>query len=126
MKITINIMIGNYKYVELTLEQASEMLRKLKELFPSKEKDVNEVFRILENFDVFYGIARRKFKNYILIPHETSDMLRGTVMFDKVKLIKEDSEKKVGLVFDRNINVDDIVKILNDLGFETEIIKSRL
>ena len=124
--IIVKVIIGNYKYVEIPVEEAESLLQTLLEDFPNKEKDIKEVARIVRNFDVFYEIARKKFKNYILIPHDTSDMLRGAVLFDKVKLASDEEGKKIGLFFDRNISVDDVVRVLKSLGYNVNVVKSEI
>ncbi len=126
MKLDLKVLLGNYKYVELHLADALKLLGMLEEKFPNKIKDISEVRRIIENFDVFYDIAKRKFKDYILIPHEPSDMLLGRVLFDKVKLIRTSNAKKIGLFFDKNIKLKDIVEALKSLGFEVNVIESSI
>ncbi len=126
-EITLKVMLGNYKYVELPLEDSEEFLQILSKRFPNKDRDIKEVLRIIRNFDVFYEIARKKFKNYILIPHDTSDMLKKTVLFDKVKLlIGENGRKKVGLIFDRSIPLENVMKVLEELGYSVNVVKSEL
>ena len=124
--IVVKVIIGNYKYVEIPIEEAEKLLQTLLKDFPDKEKDIKEVARIIKNFDVFYEIARKKFKNYILIPHDTSDMLRGTVLFDKVKLISNEEGRKIGLFFDRSISIDDVVRVLRNLGYNVNVAKSEI
>jgi len=124
--IIVKVIIGNYKYVEIPIKEAESLLQTLLENFPNKEKDIKEVARIVRNFDVFYEIARKKFKNYILIPHDTSDMLRGAVLFDKVKLVSDEEGKKIGLFFDRSISVDDVVRVLKSLGYNVSVVKSEV
>lgn len=124
--IIVKVIIGNYKYVEIPIKEAESLLQTLLENFPNKEKDIKEVARIVRNFDVFYEIARKKFKNYILIPHDTSDMLRGAVLFDKVKLVSDEEGKKIGLFFDRSISVDDVVRVLKSLGYNVSVVKSEI
>ena len=126
MKLDLKVLLGNYKYVELHLADALKLLGMLEEKFPNKIKDISEVRRIIENFDVFYDIAKRKFKDYILIPHKPSDMLLGRVLFDKVKLIRTSNTKKIGLFFDKNIKLKDIVEALKSLGFEVNVIESSI
>jgi len=126
MKLDLKVLLGNYKYVELHLADALKLFGILEEKFPNKIKDISEVRRIIENFDVFYNIAKRKFKDYILIPHEPSDMLLGRVLFDKVKLIRTSNTKKIGLFFDKNIKLKDIVEALKSLGFEVNVIESSI
>jgi len=124
--IIVKVIIGNYKYVEIPIEEAESLLQTLLENFPNKEKDIKEVARIVRNFDVFYEIARKKFKNYILIPHDTSDMLRGAVLFDKVKLVSDEEGKKIGLFFDRSISVNNVVRVLKSLGYNVSVVKSEI
>ena len=122
----MKVLLGNYKYVELYLTDALNLLGMLEEKYPDKIKDISEVQRIIENFDVFYDIVKRKFKDYILIPHEPSDMLRSRVLFDKVKLVKTSDAKKIGLFFDKNIKLKDIIEMLNSLGFEVNVVESSI
>ena len=124
--IVVKIIIGNYKYVEIPISKAEKLLQMLLKDFPDREKDVREVSRIIKNFNVFYEIARKKFKNYILIPHDASDMLKGTVLFDKVKLISDKEGKRVGLFFDRSVSVEHVVRILKNLGYNVSVIKSEI
>lgn len=123
MRINLKILIGNYKYIEISITKMLDFLEILNRKFPDKFKDISEVKRIVKNYDVFYDIAKRKFKDYILIPHEPSDMLRGRILFDKIKLIKNNHDRKIGLIFDKSIKLEDIVEALNSLGFEVNIVK---
>ncbi len=126
MRINLKILIGNYKYIELSTTKMLDFLEILSRIFPDKFKDISEVKRIVKNYDVFYDIAKRKFKDYILIPHEPSDMLRGKILFDKVKLIKDNHDRKIGLIFDKSIKLEDIVEALSSLGFEVNIVETNI
>ncbi|RLG75999.1 MAG: hypothetical protein DRO23_02390 [Thermoprotei archaeon] len=126
MRINLKILMGNYKYIELSITKMLDFLEILSRKFPDKFKDVSEVKRIVKNYDVFYDIAKRKFKDYILIPHEPSDMLRGRILFDKVKLIKDNHDRKIGLIFDKSVKLKDIVEALNSLGLEVNIVETNI
>ena len=41
--IIVKVIIGNYKYVEIPIEEAESLLQTLLENFPNKEKDIKEV-----------------------------------------------------------------------------------
>lgn len=126
MRINLKILIGNYKYIELPITKMPDFLEILSRKFPDKFKDISEVERIVKNYDVLYDIAKRKFKDYIIVPHEPSDMLRGRVLFDKVKLIKDNHDRKIGLIFDKSIKLKDIMEALNSLGFEVNVVKTNI
>ena len=82
---------------------------------------MNEAFRIMRNFDAFYEMAKKKFKDYIVPSKSMNDMILGRVIVDKVKLVKEGEKRIVGIVFDRRVGEDVIMKALESLGYKASI-----
>ncbi len=120
-EVTIEVDLGRYKTVELELEDAEKLLRKVTELLGFESQDVNEAFRIMRNFDAFYEMAKKKFKDYIVPSKSMNDMILGRVIVDKVKLVKEGEKRIVGIVFDRRVGEDVIMKALESLGYKASI-----
>lgn len=120
-EVIVEIDLGRYKTVELELDDAEKLLRKITELLGFESQDVNEAFRIMRNFDAFYEMARKKFKDYIVPSKSMNDMILGRVIVDKVKLVKEGDKRIVGIVFDRRIGEDVIIKALEAMGYKARI-----
>lgn len=106
-----------YTVVEASLDIALRMLRYIKEssgVEPSA--DLNDSIRILENFDEYYSIMNRKFREYIIPQKSESDFIKGRVVVDKIKLIKKDQDNKMVLIqFDRRIERDFIERVINNI-----------
>ncbi len=122
-EIHLKIEPGNYRSVRLELNDAIELLKRVVSLRGIKTKDVNESFRILNNFDEFYEFQKKKFKDYVTPDKDVSDMIRGAVVVDNLKLIKENNKKIVVITFDRRLKEELIIKALNDMGYEVKIEK---
>ncbi len=120
-EVTIEVDMGRYKTVELELGEAEKLLRKVTEILGFESQDVNEAFRIIRNFDAFYEMARKKFKDYIVPSKSMNDMILGRVIVDKVKLAKESEKRVIGIVFDRRVEEDVIVKALEELGYKVKV-----
>ncbi|WP_292320903.1 hypothetical protein [Caldisphaera sp.] len=117
-EIKLKIEPGNYKSVKLELSDALELLKIIVSLRGGLEtKDVIESFRILNNFDEFYEYQRKKFKDYVTPDKDVSDMIKGSVVVDNMKLVKENNKKFVIITFDRRLKEEFIVKGLNQIGF---------
>jgi len=123
-KIVIEIDLGKYVNIELDLDEAEKFLRSLTKKLGYETIDVSETLRYLRNFDAFYEIAKKKFKDYLVPPKNMNDMIKGTVVVDKIKLIKNE-EKKVVVSLDRRVNLDKVVETLKELGYESVEIKKR-
>ncbi len=106
-----------YTVVEASLDIALRMLRYIKEssgMEPSV--DLSDSIRILENFDEYYSIMNRKFREYIIPQKSESDFIKGRVVVDKIKLIKKDQDNKMVLIqFDRRIRRDFIERVINNI-----------
>ena len=116
-EIKLKIEPGNYKSVKLELSDALELLKIIVSLRGLETKDVIESFRILNNFDEFYEYQRKKFKDYVTPDKDVSDMIKGSVVVDNMKLVKENNKKFVIITFDRRLKEEFIVKGLNQIGF---------
>ncbi len=116
--------MAKYLHVRISAEEALKLLDEITEILDKEVNDVKEAKRIIKNFDVFFDVARRKFKSYLIIPHEVSDMIKGEVIVDKVKLIKEGDKKIVEIVFDRRVDKQLICEGVKRLGYVPKIVSS--
>ena len=123
MELLVREDMAKYLHVRLSVDEALKLLNILTDIYGREVKDVKEAKRIIENFDVFFDVARKKFKSYLVIPHDVSDMIRGEVIVDKVRLEKEDNRKIVELVFDRRVNRELILESIKRLGYTPKIVK---
>ncbi len=123
VEIKVTVDIGKYKWVRLPLEEAVKLLNKVSELLGWRSGDVDEALRYMEHFDEFYSMMRRKFKEFLVPIKRSSDMIRGRVVVDKLKLEKEGDQKIVTLVFDRRVDLRVVVDALENMGFEVEVEK---
>ncbi|MEM1931059.1 MAG: hypothetical protein QXL79_02970 [Sulfolobales archaeon] len=107
-----------YIHLELSLEDALRVLRLLRQKKGVYE-DIEDSIRILENFDAFYEYIRKKHKEYIAPRKNEVDMLAGRVTVDKIKL-EVDKIKRVTIVFDKRVKIEEITEVLRDLGLGFE------
>ncbi len=120
-EIIVEVDMGKYKSVELGVDEAEELLRKIVEKLGIEPNDVNEAFRILRNFDAFYETQRKKFKDYIVPSKSMNDMILGRVVVDKLKLIKEGGKNRVVVVFDKRVPEEVILDLLKEFGYEPKV-----
>ena len=119
--IEIEVDMGKYKYVELDIGEAERLIREVISTLGFESQDVNETFRVIRNFDAFYEMARKKFKDYIVPSKSMNDMILGRVIVDKIKLVKEGDRRRVGIYFDRRVPEEVIAKALEKLGYKVQI-----
>jgi len=112
-----------YLYLECDVETALKVLEYAKGKLGRDTEDVNDSIRIVKNFDVFYEMARKKFKDYIAPKKNESDLIRGLVFIDKIKLSKSNGNKLVVLIFDKRVSEELVKNILNDLNIKYEFSK---
>ncbi len=124
-KVRAEIDLGRYISVELPAEEAEKLIRSVASKLGYESQDANEALRYIRNFDVFYEMARKKFKDYLVPPKSMNDMIKGTVIIDRLKLIKEGG-RRVVVTFDRRVPLDVIIEALRDLGYEVEVAKRSL
>lgn len=123
MELLVKEDMAKYLHVKLNVNEALKLLNTITDIYGKEVKDVKEARRIIENFDIFFDVARRKFKSYLIIPHDVSDMIKGEVIVDKIKLVKEDNKKMVELVFDRRVSRELILECIKRLGYTPKILK---
>ncbi|MET1100923.1 MAG: hypothetical protein ABWW69_00370 [Pyrodictiaceae archaeon] len=117
---TIGVDLAKYKYVDLELDEAKKFINALKSVVGRGEADFREVGRYLENFDEFYNYMKKKFKDFLAVPHKPDDYIRSNVVVDKVKLyIDDNGKRRVVLVLDRSVSFDEIKEALKALGYHT-------
>jgi hypothetical protein len=117
----VEVDMGRYKSVELTVEEAEKLLSHLSKQLGYEPQDLEETYRVLRNFEAFYDMARRKYKDYIVPSKSLNDMIRGTVLVDRLKLIKEGDQRKIIITFDRRVKEKVVVEALEKLGYEVEV-----
>ncbi len=123
-KVAIRVDFSKYKYVDLSLDEALNIVSLLPQALGKDSVDVRETLRFLKNFDEFYEYMRKKFKDYLVPPHKPDDYIRGRVIIDKIKLYKaEDGSKRVVIVFDRNVPLNALKDLFREAGYEIEIQK---
>ncbi|MEM0361544.1 MAG: hypothetical protein QXH57_01430 [Sulfolobales archaeon] len=112
-----------YTYIEGDRVSITKILTYLKEVYGRNTSDINDALRILNNFNLFYDMMKRKFKDFISPTKDEGDLLKGLVVVDKIKLFKKDGVESVQLVFDKRIGLDFISKILKELQLDFELVE---
>ena len=120
MKAQLSEVIGQYIAVKLDAEGAIKLLETLRAKLGKGGEDVDDTIRMIRNFDAFYDFMRKKFKEYLTPKKNLSDMIKGLVIVDKIKLVKENDAKYVVILFDRSISKSDVLAVLSELGYEVE------
>jgi hypothetical protein len=119
--VTLEVDMGKYKSVTAPLEVAEKLIMEVSKRLNVGSKDVMEALRIVRNFDEFYEFQEKKFKDYLVPDKDISDMIRGAVVVDSLKLIKRGDVKEVLVTFDRRVSEEVIAEALKDLGYEVNI-----
>jgi len=123
LKARLYEIIGSYIAVELDKDGAINLLEKLRNDLGRGGDDVDDAIRMIRNFDTFYEFMKKKFKEYLTPKKNLSDMIKGLVIVDKIKLIKKDNERLVVIIFDRSVRKEDVEKALNELGYSIEYLQ---
>ncbi|MCD6196693.1 MAG: hypothetical protein J7J82_07920, partial [Staphylothermus sp.] len=89
-------------------------------------RDLEEALRIVNNFDEYYRILRKKFEDYISPPKSQRDVIEGRVIVHKLKLFTENNEKKIEIVFDRRVNLELLKTCLEEIGYEEIVVEKQL
>jgi len=116
VEINVYYDIAKYLHVKLDREKALEFIDSI----ISKHgitRDLEETRRVIENFDEFYSIARRKSDGYLIIQKDSGDVVRGRVVVHKIRLIIEGNVKTVELIIDRRVSRELIESCLREIGF---------
>lgn len=125
-KVKVIIDLGKYINVKLEAADAEKLVREVSKLLGYESQDASEALRYIRNFDAFYDVMKKKFKDHLAPPKSINDMIMGTVIVDSLKLEKEGDKRYVTIVFDRRVPVDVVEKALNSLGYEVEVEKKEL
>lgn len=98
--------------IEGTVTEVSDILEKIsREL--GLTADLEDTLRILRNFDAYYNMLRKKFKEYITPRKSERDLILGKVIVDKIRLRVESGQKIVSIVFDKKINQEWLSTFIN-------------
>uniref|UniRef100_A0A7J2U0D9 Uncharacterized protein n=1 Tax=Ignisphaera aggregans TaxID=334771 RepID=A0A7J2U0D9_9CREN len=117
-RVKLFTMLGDYVAIEVEAGTSIELLRKMQKALGKGGEDVEDSIRMVLHFDTFYSLIQRKFKDFLTPKKNISELLRGNVLVDKIKLIKKDDKKVVVIVFDKSLNRDLVEKALIELGYE--------
>jgi len=109
-----------YIRLETDADNAIKVLKYLRDVDGKNTDDVIDALRIIENFDVFYEMMKKKFKDYIAPRKSENDLIRGRVVIDKIKLAKNEV-KRVTIIFDKRVNEELIIKALKSLKIEYKL-----
>ncbi|MEM0026833.1 MAG: hypothetical protein QXT53_02305 [Ignisphaera sp.] len=118
MKIRVFTILGGYTALEIDANKAPELLNKLRDVLGKGGEDVEDTIRMIQHFDTFYNVMQKKFKDFLTPKKNVSELLKGNVLVDKIKLVKKDNSKTIVIVFDRSISREMIKNALNNLGYE--------
>ncbi len=124
---TVKILIDLAKSPRITItsENAIELLECIIEKH-GVTRDLEEALRIMNNFDEYYRILRKKFEDYISPPKNQRDVIEGRVIVHKLKLFTENNEKKIEIVFDRRVNLELLKTCLEEIGYEEIVVEKQL
>ncbi|MCS7110745.1 MAG: hypothetical protein N3D82_05560 [Ignisphaera sp.] len=118
VKISVGTVVGHYVAIEVKVEDAVDIINALKKALNKGGDDVSDTIRMIQYFDVFYNIMHKKFKEYLTPRKDVSDLIKGNVLIDRIRLIKKDSGKYVIIVFDKSVSKETLVNTLINLGYE--------
>ncbi|RLG91469.1 MAG: hypothetical protein DRO16_00400 [Thermoprotei archaeon] len=124
---TVKILIDLAKSPRITItnENAIELLECIIEKH-GMTRDLEEALRIVNNFDEYYRILRKKFEDYISPPKNQRDVIEGRVIVHKLKLFTENNEKKIEIVFDRRVDLELLKTCLEEIGYEEIVVEKQL
>jgi len=105
-----------YTYVEGSPKEIVSLLELIRDEWGRDTDDLDDAIRIVSNFDVFYEMMRKKFKEYISPRKREADLIRGLVVVDKIKLVKNNNAKVVTVVFDKRVNYFQLEQLVRKLS----------
>lgn len=85
--------------------------------------DLEESIRIIESFDEFLNILKRKFEDYITPKKDQREVITGKAIVHKLRLFKENNTKLIEIVFDRRFDINFLKKCLNTIGYDNIVIE---
>lgn len=123
--IVVKIDLAKYRYVDLPIDEARKFIEYIRSVY-GNIRDVEEALRYIENFDEFYNFMKKKFKEFIAIPHRPDDYIKSRVVIDKVRLYRdEEGNERVVFVLDRSVKREFIEEGLKRLGY-TRVVFEKL
>lgn len=105
-----------YTYVEGSPEEIVSLLKLIQDEWRRDTDDLDDAIRIVSNFDVFYEMMRKKFKEYISPRKREADLIRGLVVVDKIKLVKNGDTKVVTVIFDKRIDHEELRQLVDRIN----------
>jgi len=105
-----------YTYVEGSPEEIVSLLKLIQDEWDRNTDDLDDAIRIISNFEVFYEMMRKKFKEYISPRKREADLIRGLVVVDKIKLAKIGDARIVTVIFDKRVNHDELEQLVKKLN----------
>ena len=125
MSIKITIDLANSPHVVLEREKALDLFKCLSEE-TGGSRDLEESMRIVESFDEFYRVLKKKFEEYITPQKDQREVILGKAIVHKLRLFEENSEKFVEIIFDRRFDVEYVKKCLSEMGFSNVIVEKQM
>ncbi|MEM1644366.1 MAG: hypothetical protein QXL96_00620 [Ignisphaera sp.] len=120
IKVRLFKTIGNYVAIEVPAEKAVNIINILCAGLGRGGEDVKDAIRMIEHFETFYDLMRRKFKEYLTPRKDVGDILKKRVLIDKIKLLKRDGNKFVEIIFDKSISLEEVLDILKRNNIEVK------
>jgi uridine kinase len=110
-----------YIYLDASVDEAVKLLEGIRKELNANSEDLNDTLRILANFQAFYQMIKKRFKEFITPRKSESDLIYGRVVIEKIKLYREGGQNRVTIVFDKRFRKEDLVRVLNVLGIDYSI-----
>lgn len=103
-------------HIELNTSDAYSLLKCIEREI-GETIDSRESLRIITNFDEFYRLSMRKYRDYLTPVKNYRESLLGKTIVHKIKLFMKNNEKYVEIVFDRRFSTDYLKKCLVEIGY---------
>lgn len=120
VKVKISKTIGDYVAIEVPAEEAVNIINILQDGLGRGGEDTRDAIRMIEHFETFYDMMRRKFKEYLTPRKDVGDILKKRVLIDKIKLLKRDGNRFVEIMFDKSISIEEVLNILKSNSIEVK------
>ncbi len=118
MVLTLEKSFMGYLFIRGPKDEILRLLTYLRDQKGRRTEDIDDTIRILNNFNVFYEMAKKKFKDYISPRKNEGDLIRGLVTVDKIKLIKSERGDEAIIIFDKRVDEEMIRSSAKELGIE--------
>lgn len=116
--LTLEKSFMGYLFIRGPKDEILRLLTYLRDQKGRRTEDIDDTIRILNNFNVFYEMAKKKFKDYISPRKNEGDLIRGLVTVDKIKLIKSERGDEAIIIFDKRVDEEMIRSSAKELGIE--------